>query len=59
MNTIFENSRTENNTEDLRSFFRSVYSYMFAALGISGIIAYKFGNDPNLFFSVIIIIIRF
>ena len=49
MNTIFENSRTENNTEALRSFFRSVYSYMFAALGISGIIAYKVGNDPNLF----------
>ena len=49
MNTIFENSRTENNTEALRSFFRSVYYYMFAALGISGIIAYKVGNDPNLF----------
>ena len=49
MNTIFENSRTENNTEALRSFFRSVYSYMFAELGISGIIAYKVGNDPNLF----------
>ena len=49
MNTIFENSRTENNAEAVRSFFRSVYSYMFAALGISGIIAYRVGNDPNLF----------
>ena len=49
MNTIFENSRTENNTEAVRDFFRTVYSYMFAALGISGIIAYRVGNDPNLF----------
>ena len=49
MNTIFENSTTENNAEAVRSFFRSVYSYMFAALGISGIIAYRVGNDPNLF----------
>jgi len=49
MNTIFENSRIENNAEAVRSFFRSVYSYMFAALGISGIIAYRVGNDPNLF----------
>ena len=49
MNTIFENSRTENNAEAVRDFFRTVYSYMFAALGISGIIAYRVGNDPNLF----------
>jgi hypothetical protein len=49
MNTIIENSSAENNAEAVRSFFRSVYSYMFAALGISGIIAYRVGNDPRLF----------
>ena len=27
-----------------RSFFRSVYTYMFGALGISGIIAYTAGT---------------
>jgi len=34
-----------------REFFRSVYGYMFAALGISGIIAYLFGTDKQLFAS--------
>ena len=49
MNTILENSGAENTAEATRSFFRSVYSYMFAALGISGIIAFRVGNDPMLF----------
>ena len=49
MNTLFESSSAENSAAATRSFFRSVYTYMFAALGISGIIAYRIGNDPNLF----------
>lgn len=49
MNTIIDNSQTENSAEQTRSFFRSVYTYMFAALAISGLIAYRVGNDPVLF----------
>ena len=49
MNTILENSSEENTAEATRTFFRSVYTYMFAALGISGIIAFRVGNDPVLF----------
>jgi len=49
MNTIFENSQAKNSSASVKMFFRSVYTYMFAALGISGLIAFRVGNDPALF----------
>jgi FtsH-binding integral membrane protein len=49
MNTIFENSQVQNSSASVKTFFRSVYTYMFAALGISGLIAFRVGNDPALF----------
>lgn len=54
MNTIFENSQVQNSSESVKTFFRSVYTYMFAALGISGLIAFRVGNDPELFISYFI-----
>ena len=54
MNTIFENSQIQNSSESVKTFFRSVYTYMFAALGISGLIAFRVGNDPELFISYFI-----
>ena len=54
MNTIFENSQVQNSSESVKTFFRSVYTYMFAALGISGLIAFRVGNDPDLFISYFI-----
>jgi uncharacterized protein len=42
MNNILDNSGTYSK-EITRDFFRNVYGYMFAALGISGIIAYMVG----------------
>ena len=54
MNTIFENSQVQNSSESVKTFFRSVYTYMFAALAISGIIAFRVGNDPELFISYFI-----
>ena len=51
MNTIFENSQVQNSSESVKTFFRSVYTYMFAALGISGLIAFRVGNNPDLFIS--------
>ena len=51
MNTIFENSQVQNSSESVKTFFRSVYTYMFAALAISGLIAFRVGNDPELFIS--------
>jgi len=54
MNTIFENSQVQNSSESVKTFFRSVYTYMFAALAISGLIAFRVGNDPELFISYFI-----
>lgn len=54
MNTIFENSQVQNSSEAVKTFFRSVYTYMFAALAISGLIAFRVGNDPELFISYFI-----
>lgn len=54
MNTIFENSQVQNTSESVKTFFRSVYTYMFAALAISGLIAFRVGNDPELFISYFI-----
>ncbi|MDB3905449.1 Bax inhibitor-1/YccA family protein [Crocinitomicaceae bacterium] len=54
MNTIFENSQVQNSSESVKTFFRSVYTYMFAALAISGLIAFRLGNDPELFISYFI-----
>lgn len=42
MNSILDNN-TAYSKEISREFFRSVYSYMFAALAISGVIAYLIG----------------
>lgn len=54
MNTIFENSQVQNSSESVKTFFRSVYTYMFAALAISGLIAFRVGNNPELFISYFI-----
>ena len=54
MNTLFENSQVQNSSESVKTFFRSVYTYMFAALAISGLIAFRVGNDPELFISYFI-----
>ena len=46
-NQLIDNSGSFSK-EISREFFRTVYSYMFAALGISGIIAYMVGT-PEFF----------
>jgi FtsH-binding integral membrane protein len=37
-----------------RDFFRNVYTYMFGALGISGILAYTVGTNTPYFTSLFI-----
>ena len=37
-----------------RDFFRNVYTYMFGALGISGILAYTVGTNDSYFTSLFI-----
>ena len=37
-----------------RDFFRNVYTYMFGALGISGILAYTVGTNTSYFTSLFI-----
>jgi hypothetical protein len=49
MNNILDNSGTFSK-EITREFFRNVYGYMFAALGISGIIAYMVGAGEQVVF---------
>ena len=46
---MYDQSESSFSTQITREFFRSVYSYMFAALGISGIVAYTIGTDEQLF----------
>lgn len=48
MNEILDQSSKEYSKEITREFFKNVYGYMFAALGISGIIAYFVGT-PEFF----------
>jgi hypothetical protein len=49
MNNILDNSGTYSK-EITRDFFKNVYGYMFAALGISGIIAYMIGAGEQVVF---------
>ncbi len=49
MNQIFEQDGQGFSKEITRDFFKNVYSYMFGALAISGIIAYTAGT-PEVFF---------
>lgn len=44
--------QTEVTGEVSRTFMSNVFSYMFAALGISGVIAYIIGTDKELFLSI-------
>ncbi|MEQ1734233.1 MAG: Bax inhibitor-1/YccA family protein [Bacteroidia bacterium] len=37
-----------NSGSDVRSFFNSVFAYMGGALAITGLVAYQFGNTPEL-----------
>ena len=46
---MYDQSESSFSTQITREFFRSVYSYMFVALGISGIVAYTIGTDEQLF----------
>ena len=46
---MYDQSESSFSTQITREFFRSVYSYMFVALGISGIVAYTIGTDEKLF----------
>ena len=46
---MYDQSESSFSAEITREFFRSVYSYMFVALGISGIVAYTIGTDERLF----------
>ena len=45
MNDFLNNDRSVS-TDVARDFIRSVYTYMFAALSISGILAYTVGTNP-------------
>lgn len=47
MNNIIDQPHEGFTREISREFFRSVYSYMFAALGISGVIAYMIGTGEQ------------
>lgn len=38
----------------VREFIRNVYTYMFGALGISGVIAYLVGSNQETFFSLFV-----
>ena len=46
---MYDQSESSFSGQITREFFRSVYSYMFVALGISGIVAYTIGTDEQLF----------
>ena len=46
---MYDQSESSFSAQITREFFRSVYSYMFVALGISGIVAYTIGTDEQLF----------
>ena len=46
---MYDQSESSFTAEITRAFFRSVYSYMFVALGISGTVAYTIGTDERLF----------
>ena len=46
---MYDQSESSFSAQITREFFRSVYSYMFGALGISGIVAYTIGTDERLF----------
>ncbi|MBT5933259.1 MAG: Bax inhibitor-1/YccA family protein [Flavobacteriales bacterium] len=46
---MYDQSESSFSAEITREFFRSVYSYMFVALGISGTVAYTIGTDERLF----------
>ena len=46
---MYNQSESSFSAQITREFFRSVYSYMFVALGISGIVAYTIGTDERLF----------
>ena len=48
MNNIFKQQSAEYSKEITRDFFKSVYSYMFGALAISGMVAYLAGT-PEFF----------
>ncbi|MCX8486578.1 MAG: hypothetical protein ORN53_05285, partial [Crocinitomicaceae bacterium] len=47
MNDYLNNDQSVS-SDVARDFIRSVYTYMFAALSISGIIAYYIGTNPTL-----------
>ncbi len=53
MSQILDNNKSYS-TELSRAFFRNVYTYMFGALGISGVIAYMVGTDQETFQSIFI-----
>lgn len=45
MNSILDQNSGEYTKEVTRDFFKSVYTYMFAALAVSGVIAYMAGTE--------------
>ncbi len=50
MNQMYDQSQSGYSTQEVtREFFRDVYTYMFAALTISGIVAYVIGTDERIF----------
>jgi len=53
MSQILDNNKSYS-TELSRAFFINVYTYMFGALGISGVIAYMVGTDQETFQSIFI-----
>jgi len=53
MEDLIDNNNSYS-AEISRVFFRNVYTYMFGALGISGIIAYMVGTDQSTFKSIFI-----
>ncbi|HIP31953.1 MAG TPA: hypothetical protein EYG86_04245, partial [Crocinitomicaceae bacterium] len=48
MNEIVDQDRQAYTQEITREFFKNVYAYMFAAMVISGLVAYSFGT-PEFF----------
>ncbi|NBX80777.1 MAG: Bax inhibitor-1/YccA family protein [Flavobacteriales bacterium] len=53
MSQILDNNKSYS-SELSRAFFRNVYTYMFGALGISGVIAYMVGTNQETFQSIFI-----